>query len=111
MSELVVADTSPMIFLDGVQCLGLLPVLYGRILVPAAVAQKIADGLAMGLPGPLLVSLPWLSVMPVVEDPRVIGHRLGSHLGAGERAALALAFATTGAAVLMDERDGPTVAE
>lgn len=110
VSELVVADTSPLIFLDGVGCLGLLSALYGRILVPDAVAQEIADGLALGLPGPVLLALPWVSVMPSGEDKRVTEHRLSSHLGAGERAALTLALATSGAAVLMDERDGRTVA-
>ena len=62
---IVVADTAPLNYLIQIDCDGLLPKLYGRILVPASVMQELGHAAA---PTPVRR---WLAHVPVWMDVRL----------------------------------------
>ena len=100
MPEIVVADTSPFLYLHRSHLLELLPSLYGRVLVPPMVADEIAAGEHGGFDIPHLPSLAWVEIRqpihPLPEHPK---------LHPGEQAAIALAL-ETGLRVLIDDHAG-----
>lgn len=57
----VVCNTSPLQYLHQTGLLRLLPALYGRVLVPEAVANEIRVGLKAGVNLPDLAELDWLN--------------------------------------------------
>lgn len=99
----VISDTSPLNYLLLLGETHLLPVLYGRILIPPAVLEELRRPSAPALvrewaaapPGWLVVLAPQRST-----DPRL------AELDEGEREALALALELHADLVLIDERDG-----
>jgi len=58
----VVCNTTPLQYLHQAEVLWILPKLYGRILVPRAVADEIEAGLRAGVNLPILTTLDWLEV-------------------------------------------------
>jgi predicted nucleic acid-binding protein len=100
VSEVVIADTSPLLYLHRVHLLDLLPRLYGRVLVPPAVAAEIEAGLRGGFDIPNLSALAWIEVrQPLGQIPE------HPKLHPGEAAAIALAL-ETGLRVLIDDQAG-----
>lgn len=99
----VVTDTTPLINLAGVGLLALLPLVYGEIWTPVAVTAEYNRGVRPGDPD--LAILPWLRVREVPADLT-----LPQNLGAGEKAAIALASASQARLILLDERLGRRVA-
>lgn len=93
----VVVDSSPIIALQRVGLLELLPRLYGsEVLIPPGVRDEIEDE------GRMRVSdHSFLRVVPSPSAPAMPGK-----LHAGEREAIALAASRPGCLLLMDERDG-----
>jgi uncharacterized protein len=99
--RLVVADTSPLLYLHYTRQLHLLRALYGTVTVPAAVRAELATGRERGHDAPELSSIAWIrevevpdrSLLPAVVD-----------LGAGEREVIALGLARPGSLVLLDDR-------
>jgi len=61
----IVSNTTPLQYLHQIGLLGILPGLYGRILVPAAVADEITAGTDAGVELPDLSSLGWVEVRRV----------------------------------------------
>jgi len=100
VSEVVIADTSPLLYLHCAHLLDLLPRLYRRVLVPPAVAAEIDAGLRGGFDIPSLSALDWIEI----RQPQ--GH-IPEHpnLHPGEAAAIALAL-ETGLRVLIDDQAG-----
>lgn len=98
MPEVVVADTTPLIYLHRVGLLDLLPRLYERVVVPPMVAQEIARGLNLGATGPHLDRLAWMTIRAPAS---LIPASPGIH--AGEREAISLAI-ETGWRVLIDDQ-------
>jgi predicted nucleic acid-binding protein len=96
----VVCNTSPLQYLHQTGLLPLLPALYGRILVPPAVATEIDAGRARGVDLPVLSRLPWLSVQPV-RAPAILP--AVTDLGAGEREVLAMVTEIDGALAILDD--------
>lgn len=100
MAEVVIADTSPLLYLHRAHLLDLLPRLYGHILVPPTVVAEIEAGQRGGFDIPSLSSLAWIEVRPphgpVPEHPK---------LHPGERDAIALAL-ETGGRVIIDDQAG-----
>ena len=103
----MVADTSPLVYLFYIDQIDLLPQLLGNVIVPAAVHTELCH------PGaPAIVRdwarqpRSWVKVHPValIADPSL------RSLGAGERAALALASELPADLILIDERKGTSVA-
>jgi hypothetical protein len=83
---LVVADTSPVFYLLSIGQIDLLPLIFGRILVPEAVYRELSHPTAPEILRRWTAEPPdWLEVKPVdsADDAALLT------LGAGERAAIA----------------------
>jgi predicted nucleic acid-binding protein len=85
--RLVVADTSPIFYLLAIGHIGLLPQLFGKILVPDAVYKELSHPAAPSVVGAWVSALPaWIEVTPVTAiDDASLQMR-----GEGERAAITL---------------------
>ena len=106
-SEVVVADTSPLIHLDRVGRIDLLRQLFGRVTVPLAVAEELLAGRAHGIAVPDLAAMTWIEVHPDRMDPRVTGIQ-GIHRG--EAAALSLALVFPNHLLIVDDLAGRNAA-
>jgi predicted nucleic acid-binding protein len=95
VNTLVVTDTSPLIALDRIGRLDLLPSLFSVCAPPAVVAEFGRRP-------------EWLEVRPVRDAERVTA--LLEELDQGEAEAIALAIETPGAELLIDEARGRRVA-
>jgi predicted nucleic acid-binding protein len=107
--RLVVADTGPINYLLLVDAIELLPKLFNKILVPAAVHRELAHSAAPLPVRAWIANVPdWLEIHPNPDyksnDPAEIA------LDEGERAAIALAAAINADLILMDDRAGAAVA-
>jgi predicted nucleic acid-binding protein len=69
MPEEVVCNTTPVQYLHQAGLLDLLRELYGRVLVPGAVASEIAAGMEAGVPLPDLGGVSWIEIREVPESP------------------------------------------
>ena len=97
---IVVADAAPLITLAGVGAVDLLPRLYGRVLVPDAVAAEVRDRWIGPFPPD------WLDVRGDPPAPPAETNRLD----AGEVAAIGLVRDLGADLLLIDERKGRLVA-
>ena len=95
----VVSNTSPLQYLHQAGLIELLPRLYDRVFVPAAVAAEIEEGLARGIPLPDRGALSWVTI---VDAPAPELLPLVTDLGPGERSALAVAL-TRKLTVILDD--------
>lgn len=99
--RLVVADTSPLLYLNHAQQLHLLRELYRSVTVPTAVQAELKAGREQGYVVPDISSIGWLlprdvpdkSLLPAVVD-----------LGPGESEVIALGLAYPGSLLLLDDR-------
>lgn len=105
----VVADTSPINYLVLIDCIDVLQVLYGCVVIPAEVFHELA---AQGAPEAVsfwIENLPeWIEVRQVPE--RSIPQPI-LNLDAGERAAIRLALCERGSLLLIDESAGRLAAD
>ncbi|MFM2295873.1 MAG: hypothetical protein RLZZ350_2286 [Verrucomicrobiota bacterium] len=102
---IVVSDTSPINYLLAIGQIDLLPRLFGKIILPAAVVAELQA--ADAPPG----NRRWLAELPVQFEIRTATHPDSAlTLDAGECEAIALAEELHAAAVLMDEKKGRAVA-
>jgi predicted nucleic acid-binding protein len=104
---LVVADTSPIRYLVEIGHIGLLPQLFGRVLIPVAVYDELRHPSAPSPVHAWVNSLPgWLEVLPVAasDDPAF------RSLDEGERSALTLGMTLGADLILIDDRRGAAVA-
>jgi predicted nucleic acid-binding protein len=103
----IVADTTPLNYLVLIQAAEILPNLYGTVLIPPAVKAELAHANT-----PAIVRA-WISQPPqwleVVSLKQPVDSAL-AHLDAGEREAISLASELQAILLLMDERDGVTIA-
>lgn len=105
---IVVADTSPLRYLVLIEHVDVLPALYGRVIVPAAVIAELAHEHTPEIVRTWLSAPPeWLDVQPSKKLPTTEP----STLGAGEQAAISLAQELSADALLIDDRDGRREAE
>jgi predicted nucleic acid-binding protein len=100
---IVVADTAPLNYLILIGEIRLLPVLYGRVLIPPAVLGELSDPAApdavrrwIGQPSR------WIEM----RAPERIPVDFSADLGPGEREAIALSGETGAAALPIDDQDG-----
>ncbi len=104
---IVVADAGPLNYLLLIGAADVLEPLYGRVLVPDAVAVELRDA---GSP-PLVRT--WIANPPewceICSDP--LPNPLLQHLGPGERSAILLALSLSADRLLIDERAGRAEAE
>lgn len=108
---LVVSNTSPIMNLASVDLLDLLRKQFGEVIVPEAVIEELR--LNSGYPGTdkirTAMSEGWLR-QEVVENKQV-ALALRRELDNGEAEAIALALQLHAETILMDERDGRSVAK
>lgn len=95
----VITDTSPIQYLYQTNLLDLLPILYGQITMPQAVADELAQGRTQGMVLPDPFSLDWITVRQVQASALVPPL---PNLGLGEREALTLALTTPDLVILDD---------
>jgi predicted nucleic acid-binding protein len=96
----VVSDTSPLRYLVLVEQVEVLPRLFDEVLVPPAVLLEMSQ---VRTPGPVRA---WAASPPAwltVREPSSLDPSL--NLGAGEKAAIALAQEVQAARILVDDRD------
>lgn len=107
--RLVVADTGPLNYLVLIEAIDVLPKLFERIFVLAAVHDELAHADAPGAVRVWIAHLPaWLEVRP--NPGRSGNDATETDLDEGERAAIALARAIGADLILMDDRAGVAVA-
>jgi predicted nucleic acid-binding protein len=105
--RLVVADASPLFYLLSIEQIDILPRLFGTVFVPDAVQKELCHPAAPAPVREWAADLPaWVEVASVEidEDTALRG------LGAGERAAIALALSIHADLILIDERKGTQAA-
>jgi predicted nucleic acid-binding protein len=107
---IVVADAGPLIYLAAIGHFHLLPLLFGRVLVPKAVFEEVAVAGA-GLPGSDEVRD--ASFIDVTTPGRgdLVEALLATGLHRGESEALAIATERHADLVLIDERQGRLTAQ
>jgi len=106
--RLIVADTSPLVYLVLIDHIDILPQLFETILVPEAVFAELRNPLAPPAVQAWVSALPsWVEVRPVPNVPDDAALR---SLDAGERSAIILALSVHADLVLMDDRKGTQVA-
>ena len=101
----VVVNTSPLIALNRIGCLHLLPSLFGHVIRPQSVADEIQAGRLQYGAADSLLEEDWLET---VEDPPEMVLR--RELGAGETAAIALAVKLRSDLILLDDLAARNVA-
>ena len=99
------SNTTPFIALCSIGRLDILPSIFERMHVPRSVADECAAGGPIHVPS--LIALPWV----IVHDDPPRNLAFAGDLGAGERAAIALALSLKADWLLIDESLGRTVAE
>jgi predicted nucleic acid-binding protein len=106
--QLIVADTSPLVYLLLIDHIDILRQLFETVIIPDAVHTEIQNSLA---PAPVQA---WASAVPswveVKQTPKMPDDASLRSLGAGERAAIVLALSIHADLVLIDERKGTQVA-
>jgi predicted nucleic acid-binding protein len=104
----VITDAGPLHYLVLIACVHLLPELFGRLLVPRAVAAELQHPRAPAEIRTWLISPPsWLDIHPAVHAPDIAL----AHLDAGEREAILLAQEVRADLLLMDDWQGRREAE
>jgi uncharacterized protein len=97
----VIVNASPLQYLHQAGQLDLLPRLFGRIIVPEAVAAELAAGRRLGVSLPEPEVLEWVDL---VTPASPVGGLLAWDLGAGESAVLSLALERPGSWVVLDDK-------
>jgi hypothetical protein len=97
----VIVNTSPLQYLHQIGQLDLFPKLFGRIIVPQAVAAELAAGRRLGVSLPEPETLDWIDLR-LPASP--VGGLLSWDLGAGESAVLSLALEQPGSWVVLDDK-------
>ena len=102
---IVVSDTSPLNYLVLIEQVQVLPVLFGRVVVPPAVMAELQHAGAPAVVRAWAAGPPaWLEIQPPVRIDPSLG------LGTGETQAISLAQELHADAVLIDERRAATIA-
>jgi len=107
--RLVIADTGPLNYLILIERIGLLPVLFERVVLPTTVQSELASRKAPPFVRHWIANLPaWLEVRDAPlsqgEDASLKG------IDAGEKAAIRLAVSLHADLLLMDDRKGVNAA-
>ena len=105
--QLVIADTGPINYLILIEQIDILPALFQRVVLPAAVRDELKSRKAPPLVQQWITNPPsWAEVHegPHAHDPAM------ANLDDGEEAAIALAIELHADLILMDDREGVRVA-
>jgi predicted nucleic acid-binding protein len=105
--EVVISDTSPLLYLHQIDQLDLLPKLYGRVVVPPAVRKELRTGAERGFSTPDVDQIDWLEVR-MLTDMTLLP--MAIDLGPGEAEAIALALASPKHLLILDDGLGRRIA-
>ena len=103
---IIVSDTSP---LSGLAIVGYLPLLqqiYGRVLIPPAVADELTRGGQEDSRIAIVLSLDWIEVRQPIDRQGVESLRIDRQNDRGESEAIVLALELSAEDLLIDERLG-----
>jgi predicted nucleic acid-binding protein len=103
--SLIVSDTTPLNYLILIGETGVLPRLFGRLLIPPAVHREMLHPKA---PDPVMA---WARQLPAWVEVRSPKAPLTLNLGAGESEAIALAVEMPDVALLIDDQRARKAAE
>jgi predicted nucleic acid-binding protein len=95
-----ICNTSPLQYLNQIDCLHFLPALAGEIVVPPAVVEELNKGAKLGVNLPNLQALSWITVEPPLSTAAL---PLIADLGAGETEVLMLALDSPGSTAILDD--------
>jgi predicted nucleic acid-binding protein len=95
----IVCNTTPLQYLHQTGVLPILPAMYGRILVPRAVADEIGVGLAAGVDLPDLAAIPWIEIRDIARSPWPVPRDIHR----GEAEVIALAGSLGDAKMILDD--------
>ena len=108
MAEIIISNTSPLLYLHRIDAVNWLPRLCEEVWIPHAVAQELSEGMRRGYEVPDPQRYEWLTV----TDPHAVPSQwLNVDLGAGELAVLALALEHSACIVLLDDRQARRIAQ
>src|SRR5260370_38525604 len=97
---IVISDTSPLNYLILIECIHVLPELYGRVVIPEGVFEELQRPSTPDVVREWMSGRPgWLEVRQTEMKPDAELQRLG----VGERQAICLAQELKAAAVIIDE--------
>lgn len=102
---IVVSDTSPLSSLAVISQLSLLQKIYGRIIIPSAVANELADEGNEDERVPAVLELQWIEIQQVQNLTLVTTLQSEHNLDQGEAESIVLALELN-AELLIDERLG-----
>jgi len=98
---IIVADSSPLIVLVKIEQIGILPALFGKIIIPPAVARELSSARRPKAVNSLVATPPaWLEI----TQPKVLQSL--PRLDAGETEAISLAIELSADLLLIDEQMG-----
>jgi predicted nucleic acid-binding protein len=107
---IVVADTSPINYLIGINEIAVLPKLYGAVIIPPAVRDELSADRAPEIVRRWIASPPaWLEIRKPTMDPDA--ELLAADLDAGELDAILLAQELAASELILDDMDGRKEAE
>jgi predicted nucleic acid-binding protein len=106
--KLTVSNTSPLLYLNLINRLDLLPRIYQTVAIPPAVADELAEGGKQGIRVPDPAMFSWLRVVPVHSQALI---PVVNDLGAGEAEVIALALENPGSLVIIDDQLGRRIAD
>jgi len=100
---IVVADSGPLRYLLVIGHIDILPPLFDRVLIPAAVQQELTHRRTPGLVRSWMENAPaWLEVHPQIES----ADSPADGLDVGEQQAISLALRVAAQYILMDDEEG-----
>ena len=100
---IVISDTSPLNHLILIECVHVLPELYGRVVIPAGVFEELQRQSTPDVVRQWMSARPdWLEVRETAVQPDAALELLG----VGERQAICLAEELKAAAIIIDEERG-----
>ena len=85
--KIVISNTSPLLYLHQVGCLGLLEQLYGTVIAPSAVVRELQVGKLQGVEVPDVQAIAWIQIRPVAPVTLI---STAIDLGRGETEVIAL---------------------
>ena len=107
---IVVADTSPINYLVSIDEIGVLPALYGRVIIPQAVRDELSRDRAPEAVRRWIASPPaWLEIRRPSLEPDA--ELIAAELDAGEFDAILLAQELGASELILDNMDGRKEAE
>ena len=104
----VICNTSPLQYLHQIDQLEILPALAGKVLVPQAVVEELAEGAERGVNLPDLGKLFWVEVR---SPAAALAQPLVTNLGPGETQVLMLTLEIPGSIAILDDRFARRIAE